>query len=105
MEVNRKVVHHSNTSTPVATPLPITPAATPDLDQVPRLGVPFARLSALHKVFSEVTHLTITDFGFMLTKEDPPQWQWIETNQIFNSLTNQNACETFASISSNKMAI
>merc|ERR1712088_1201860 len=33
VEVNRKVVHHSNTSTPVATPLAITPAATPDLDQ------------------------------------------------------------------------
>merc|ERR1712130_414375 len=35
VEVNRKVVHHSNTSTPFANqPLPITPAATPDLDQV-----------------------------------------------------------------------
>jgi len=33
VEVNRKVVHHSNTSTPVATPLATTPAATPDLDQ------------------------------------------------------------------------
>ena len=60
MEVNRKVVHHSNTSTPVGTPLAITPAATPDLDQVPRLGVPFARLSALYKVFSELIHITNT---------------------------------------------
>merc|ERR1711899_443316 len=33
VEVNRKVVHHSNTSTPAATPMATTPAATPDLDQ------------------------------------------------------------------------
>ena len=48
MEVNRKVVHHSNTSTPVVTPLATTPAATPDLDQVLLLAgflsVPFAVL-------------------------------------------------------------